>query len=178
MMLRFVPFADLHYGIKIVRAAQLQRVCEQHCAQQASRRAWAERRLPLAEWALQQWQARMRRTQTRARELVALRTESERLAQEQARLRDKIAQVDAVLTVLWQREQVTDSSVNLQERRARVEAHRARLLHRRARLYERQARVQSQWVPPAHIEIAVALMQGCLDTAQRRVERMRALVGA
>lgn len=76
----------------------------------------------------------MRRIQARARELVALRAESERLAQEQSLLRGKVAQVNAALTTLWQREQVVGSSVNLQERRAQVEADRARLLHRRARL--------------------------------------------
>lgn len=133
------------------------------------RQAWAQHRLPLAEWALQQWQARMRRAQARARELVALRAESERLAQEQARLLDELAQVDAVVAARCPR-------AGLRTLHAQAEAERARLLQVRAQLYERQVRLQSQLVPPEQIERALALMDGCLGTAQRRVERMRALL--
>lgn len=133
------------------------------------RQAWAQHRLPLAEWALQQWQARLRRAQARAQELVALRAESERLVQEQARLLGELAQVDAVLMARC-------PHGGGRTLRLQAEADRARLFQVRAQLYERQVRLQSQLVPPEQIESALALMKGCRDIALHRVERMRALL--
>lgn len=155
--------------------------------------AWARRRLPLAEFARQQWQARLHRAHERARELVSVRVESDALAQRQTRLLRDIEQADATLADLRQRQtliqQVPCVGTELQghcpllrhAHQAQAQwsdAERAReqLFQERAQLYAQQEQLQPLLVPAEHIQKAIVLMEAALELAQWRVERMRALL--